>query len=77
MALFFRFVGLFHRVLLFIVSLPLNCSGFFLNIASFYLVSRPQIRKATAERGAVFAFLGIPYALPPVGNLRFKVSGFI
>lgn len=48
-----------------------------------YLVKIPQGTLLGREfisdlNGSVFyAFLGIPYAKPPVGNLRFMVSRFL
>lgn len=42
-------------------------------------VEQGKLRGKTEEfydgKGQYYAFLGIPYARPPVGQLRFKVSG--
>lgn len=32
-----------------------------------------QVRRPSNKRATVVAFLGIPYALPPVGSRRFQV----
>jgi len=58
------------------IALFLTCSTLFVPLALFG-TSGPQLKTRTGivegkDDGAVHAFLGIPYAAPPVGDLRWK-----
>ena len=55
----------------FVVALPENIKRDFSVGQEVYTSSGLLVGKAASQRTAVSVYLGIPFAQPPIGNLRF------